>query len=160
MSDATRALAASLRFQAMALRSQAELLSSQADVMEMRALGVEHGADFPRAAMRLEVVEDEQTGSEERRDGLVEAMQLEREPLGFPGMPERVMWATLEGEALSEDMLDWLTLFDARVTSPCDGRPFIDAVNIAAAEGMALNDKTAAWVAEKAAELRSREEQG
>lgn len=153
MSDATRALAASLRFQAMALRSQAELLSSQADVMEMRALGVEHGADFPRGAMRLEVVEDE-SAETETRDGLVEPAQMRTMPGG------QLAWRGAYEGPLSADMLDWLTLFDARVTSPCDGRPFIDAVNIAAAEGMALNDKTAAWVAEKAAELRSREEQG
>lgn len=155
MSDAARAsVAAGLRFLAMTLRSQSELLSSQAGTLERQADGIEAGTVVvPTRPVRLEVVEDDDESEPGR--GVVEAMKLEREPL--EGRPDRVMWATPTGEPLSGDMLEWLTQFDARITT---GRPFIDAVNMAADDGMVLDKHTAAWVAAQACGLREREEQG
>lgn len=152
LAAARATLAAALRFQAMALRSQAELLSSQASTLERQADGIEDGSvQVPTRPVRLEVVEEEPG---EGSAAAVESLLLTGDTSG----PLR--WTAPGGEMLSEQMLEWLTLFDARVTSPLAGRPFIEAVNMAAAEAMPLDDKTAAWVAERARELREREERG
>lgn len=148
MAEASRlGAAAAMRMQATSLRSLADLYAQQARLMDSFANDVESGVvPLPACPVRLVVApldNDEPVDGGEVEPDAVQATEARM-------VGNAHVLTGFDGGELSAPMIAWLDEFDDRVKM---SRHFVQAVNEAAASGLAANMDTAELVAERVREL-------